>query len=296
MHASSIALRLDEPKPGTTAIVHAASGGGITADVVSHASGNEHFARKQLGPVRYEDISVQVGSSMPSALFDWIAASWGATPKPRNGAIVRSDSTFSIRAERVFTGALIAETAFPALDAASSETGRLTIRMTPASTLPDTSPGGTLQPSFGKGVAKLWLASHFRLQVDGLDCTKVSRIEPFAVRRPIETVQGRGGGLRAGTVEFPNLRVTVAASSAASWFDWHRDFVVDGNNGDTFERAGRISLLSPNLTELARVELSGLGIFGLSTDPPTGGPADSIARVRADLYCERMALKPGGAP
>jgi hypothetical protein len=297
--ARPVALRLDKPPPSTTAFVDDARGGAIAGNVVAFASGNEHFSRKQLDRVVYEDIAIEVGSSMPAALFDWIATSWGAKPTARDGAILGCDSTFTVRRERGFQGGYISETAFPAFDAASKSPGRLTVRITPAAILPDVDPGTKLQSTIGKGVSKLWLVPNFRLEISGLDCTRVSRIEPFAVRRPIERAQsGRGGrpSLQPGRIDFPNLRITFAAISAKSWWDWHASFVVGGSNADADERAGSISLLAPNLsTELARIELAGLGIFRLSTDPPDDSPS-AIQRVTADLYCERMTLKPGSAP
>jgi hypothetical protein len=290
-----VALRLDQPPPAATAFVHAARGGAIAASVLAHSSGSEHFARKQVERVLYEDISVEVGTSMPKALFDWIAGSWGAKPVSRDGAVLRCDPTFTVRSERPFRGALVAETAFPALDAALTSAGRLTVRITPASVQSDVDPGSKLQSTIGKGMTKLWLVSNFRLAIDGLDCTKVTRIEPFSVRRPIEVVQGARGrtSLRAGAIDFPNLRISMAASSMATWRDWHRAFVVGGSNADSDERAGSISLLAPNLsTEIARIELAGLGIVRLSTDPPAIS-SSPVQQVTADLYCEVMTLKPG---
>lgn len=294
-----VALRLDKPAPSTTAFVHGARGGAITGNVVLHATGAEHFTRKQIDRVVYEDISVEVGSSMPTALFDWISTSWGAKPTARDGALLRCDSTFTVRSERSFTGAFISETAFPALDAASKSPGRLTVRITPAAIQPDTAPGTKLQSTVGKGLSKLWMLPNFKLAIDGLDCTKVARIEPFAVRRPIERVQSGGGGipkLQPGRIDFPNLRISLSASSAESWWDWHESFVVGGSNADSDQKAGSISLLAPNLsTELARIELGGLGIIRVSLDPPPDAPSP-IPRVTADLYCELMTLKPGSTP
>ena len=294
---SPVALRLDKPAPPVTALVRGLLGGGQTADVQTHIDGSDFFAHKQLDDARPEDISIQVGSTIPSGLFDWIAASWGAKPPARDGALLRCDATYVVRRETPFRGALIAETSFPALDASSKEQGRLTVRIVPGSTGPETSPGTKLQVSIGKGTSKVWLTSNFRLQIDGLDCTKVARIDPFTVRRPIEVARSRGPrSLTAGAVDFPSLRITVSLSSAQSWFDWHKTFVVDGKNADSFEKSGTIALLAPDLsTELARIELHGVGIYRLSADPPELG-VPALPRLTADVYCEQMALVAGANP
>ena len=146
-------------------------------------------------------------------------------------------------------------------------------------------------------MSKVWLTSNFRLQIDGLDCTKVARIEPFSVRRRIEVAQSRGPrSLIAGAVDFPSLRITVSLSSAQSWFDWHKTFLVDGKNADSSEKSGTIALLAPDLsTELARIELHGVGIYRLSADPPELG-VPALPRLTADVYCEQMALVAGANP
>ena len=294
---SPVALRLDKPAPPVTALVRGLLGGGQTADVQTHIDGSDFFAHKQLAAARPEDISIQVGSTIPSGLFDWIAASWGSKPPARDGALLRCDSTYIVRRETPFRGAFVAETSFPAFDASSKEQGRLTIRLVPRTTGPETSPGTKLQVSIGKGTSKVWLTSNFRLLIDGIDCTKVARIEPFSIRRQIEVAQSQGPrSLIAGAVDFPSLRITVSLSAADSWFDWHKTFVIDGKNADLFEKSGSISLLAPDWsTELARIELHGVGIYRLSADPPELG-APALPRLTADVYCEHMALVAGANP
>jgi hypothetical protein len=237
--------------------------------------------------------------AMSSGLFDWIAGSWGSQPPAHDGAVLACDLNYKIRNERGFLGALLNETAFPAFDAASKSAGYVSLSFTPRSILPVEDPGTKL--TFGSSKSskqKLWLTSNFRLEIDGLDCNKVSRIAPFSIRRPIEVVNSGGGStdLVAGPIDFPSIRVTFSSASASTWTAWHEDFVIDGNNGPTAEKTGSLTLLAPNLTELARIDLLGLGIFRLSSDPDPDAPPNQIASLTADLYCEQMLLVEGGAP
>jgi hypothetical protein len=48
-------------------------------------------------------------------------------------------------------------------------------------------------------------------------------------------------------------------------------------------------------TELARIELHGVGIYRLSSDPPELG-TQALPRFTADIYCEHMALVAGANP
>lgn len=296
---SPIALRLDGQPVDDLTFVGASSGGTVFADVESTTLGSEHFAHKQPGLPQNEDLIVRLGTSMSEGLFDWIAGSWGPAPETRDGAILGCDHTFKVRRERQFHGALVAETTFPALDAASKQPGALTVRIRPAGLSPETDPGTPLVIPIGPGAKqKLWLASNFKLQVGGLDCSKVSRIEAFAVRRAIDTITSGSGdvSLQATTVDFPNLQITLSTTSAATWAAWHQDFVVNGNNGPASERAGSLSILAPNLqSELARIDLLGLGIVRFAPEVDEQG-GSLLSRMTAELYCEQMQLLPGGPP
>ena len=168
-----------------------AAGGGIYADVLSQFVGSEHFARKRLGPPKYDDISVQVGANMSNGMRDWIAAAWTAQPPKKDGAILALDFNRRVRTEQSFTGALIGEITFPMLDAASNATCVLTVRFTPQAIV-SRSGSGQLQPSLSR--PPIWLASNFRLQIAGLDCSKVSRIDSFTVRRSLTVTRPGTGG------------------------------------------------------------------------------------------------------
>ena len=271
-----------------------ADGGGIYADVLSQFVGSEHFARKRLGPPKYDDISVQVGATMSNGLRDWIAAAWTPQPPKKDGAILALDFNRKVITEQAFSGALIKEISFRALDAASSATALLTFRFTPQAVV---SKHGSGQLLPGPSKLPIWVASSFRLQIPGLDCGRVSRIDSFTVTRSLTVARSAAGGtlVSAGKVEFPNVRITLSASSAAGWTAWHNDFVVQGHNDDAHEKSGTLTFLTPDFkTELAHLELHHLGIIRLTPDTSAGGQvSQQIARVTAELYCEQMELSFG---
>jgi hypothetical protein len=297
--AESFALRLDGSGAPTTGLVSGASGGVFTADVIQHHSGSDPFARKMLGPPRHEDIEIEIGAAMPAPLFDWIAASWGASPQSKNGAVLGFDPTFTLRREQRFLDAHIAETTFPALDATSKQMGRIGVRITPRELLPPAKPpaGTKLGLTLGKNPHKPWHVAAFKLELEGLSTTHVARIEAFAVRRAIEISRGAGSTIKPGRIVFPNLRVWLAASVADDWHAWHRHFLIDGHNSDADEKDGAIVLLAPNHSPIATITLRQVGIFRIAPAPrdPEEASGPMVARVVADLYCERMELVAGGA-
>jgi hypothetical protein len=147
---------------------------------------------------------------------------------------------------------------------------------------------------------KLWRVANFRLEIDGLDCTHVSRIEAFTVRREVTFADDGDGQTEVipGNVAFPNLKVTLSAAFADTWYDWHEQFVVHGHSGEAFERSGTLSFLSVDLqSELTKIELHHLGIARLSSAEDQ--PASQTARLTAEVYCEQMVLvdpQAGGGP
>jgi hypothetical protein len=236
--------------------------------------GSAAFLRKRLGQVRYEPIGFTFGLAMASAVFDWIRSAWEGKSEQRSGSILAVRADGAVAGALDFSRAVVAETALPRLDAAAKSQAAIALTIEPERTRHRAASG----PAPAWGVKqKQWLTSNFRLEIDGLDCSRVSSIDALTIAS-------------ASPVDFPALRVTLAASTQQSWVDWHEEFVLQGLNDDAHERSGALTYLAPDLkTELGRVKLSNLGIFRLAP-PPGKQTGDAIARVVAELYCERLEL------
>ncbi len=243
--AHPFGLRLDDgPSPGVS-LLRNGRGGRVFADVLRDALPNEQVVDKHLGARHVADFVVEFAGLTSSGLFEWIASSWAATPPTRDGALLVCASNYTVVLEQAFDGAIIAETVVPAFDAANKSPAAVTVRFVSPSSIGVANPGGSLAIPLGKGNVKLWLASNFKLEIDDIDCTKVSRIDGFTVRREVEASTGSAGTtLIAGPIDFPNLRVYFSAASAATWTGWYQDFVIDGNDSPADERTGTIRLLA----------------------------------------------------
>lgn len=266
-------------------------GGGVFAEVTNVMLGSDLIARKHLGPAKYEDFTIQFGFSMAPALYDWIAKSWTDGPERKNGSVIVTDNKLRSQTQRDFFNALITETTIPTMDASSKEAAALTLKFA-AELITRKKSSGSAMAKPGK--EKQFLSANFRLEIAGLDCTRVSRIETFTVKRDAFTVTSGGDGrphLLPGRLEVPNLKISLSEAGAQDWLNWADDFIVKGNNGSANEKTGSLTLLAPNLkTELARVSFSNLGICSLSPEK-TG--ANAIRRIKAELYCEQMEFKVG---
>lgn len=285
---NNFALELGEVKAG---FLRSADGGGAVAEVVTERLGGASFARKHIVAVTYEAITVEIGFSMSAAVYAWIAASWKAGVQRKDGAIITADFNFDAKSRRNFSNALITETTIPACDASGTGKGPnyITLSFVPELT-EDAGASGKVAGATGQAQQK-WIPSNFKLAIDGLDASKVSKIEAFTVMQDTatdDTGEGRDKTIEPGQIDFPNLVITLAEASAKSWFDWHKDFVIDGNSDEASEKNGSLTFLSPNRkTELAKIDFFNLGIFKIGPQKVESGK-DQTTPVTAELYCQRM--------
>ena len=256
-------------------LLRGADGGDTYADVILDTGGLKH-----LGPPKLDDFTVDFGLSGLSPSFYEFAVnlmSWRTVET--TGKLLSGDVTRNVTAARAFTNARFSELAIPALNAGSKDAGFLSLSFS-ADSASDATPAGTIQSQPPTGTTR-WLTSNFRLEIDDalgaahVDCTRVSKIDAI-------TITDNGS-----RVEFPNLVVSFSAVSLPGWKDWFNDFVVNGNNGQTKERSGRIMLLGLTpTTVLGVLQLHNIGIYKLDPDGEAnpGGPARAIA----ELYVETM--------
>ena len=287
--AGNFFFNLDGVKCG---FVKAVDGGAISAEVIEEKGQADLFTKKHIGQPKYEDLALTIGFEMVPNVYDWIASSWQRRYARKDGSIVVTDVSLQARSERQFFHALISEVTIPALDAASKDAAFLTVKFSPEYTREVKAAGKLIAPK--PAAQKRFVASNFRLEIDGLDCSKVSKIDSFTVKQTVTTDDigdARDIQKEPGPPEFPNLRITLAEAGAETWTAWFDDFVIKGNNSEDAEKKGAVVFLSPDRkTELGRVVLHNLGIFGLRHQSAAG---DAVSRVVADLYCEQMELQVG---
>jgi len=285
--AGRFALELDGTLCG---FLKAVEGGAITADVIEESLGASYFHKKHIGGPRYEELTLQLDLSLDKAVYQWITDTWTGKAPRHDGSIVAVSSQQKAVSERQFFRAFVSEVTVPAADASSKEPGFLTVKLAPEFHRAKGGSGVSMNVPVAK--SKSWLPANFQLEIDGLDCKKVSRVDAFTFKQHVVEQIGELRDYRAGTIqpEFPNLRITLAESSSQTWTTWFDDFVVKGMSGDANEKSGKLSFLAADLkTVLGEVTFFNLGIFRLEPEPQA--VQEAIARIRADLYCERMELK-----
>ena len=235
--------------------------------------------KKHIGAVSYRDIVLRFGLSLSKSIYTRIASMLNAIPQVLDGAVVMADAEGNAKSKLVFTDALITEIGFPALNAASDAAAFLEMTLAPTSTEVQSASG-----KFAIPPQKQWLASNFRLQIPGVDATKVSQIGAFSVRQPAV------GGHITGPLEVPDLSVVFSTTSATSWNTWAGSFLPGGSTGDAGEKSGEIQYLASTLVQtLSTVKLSGLGVIALAKVGFVSG-SESISKIEATLYGEEFGF------
>lgn len=282
-------LELDGTSCG---FIKSIDGGGITADVIGEKSGPDCFTHKHIGSPKYEDLVIGTDLSLAKSFYDWIAATWNCNFQRKDVDVITVDQNGNSLSRDEYFNTLITETTFPACDASSKEPQYLMVKISPEYSRSKNG-AGKIQFNSGKGQQKIWIPSNFRLEIGGLDCSGVSKVDAITVKMTI--VENAVGELRdyqrePGKLEFPNLKITIAEAKSETWRDWFDDFVVRGNNSAQNEKNGSLTFLSPNLKDtLAQITFSNTGIFKFARDKVESG-SENIRRVQAELYVEHMQL------
>ena len=285
--AVNIALELDGLPAGP---VQAVEGGNAFADILADAVSADAIQRKRPGPVKFEDIVIQVpfnGDAKP--LTNWIAETLTKPPAPKNGAIVYMDFNFNEVKRLEFSNAMLTEVTLPAADASDSKKAALlTLRITPQTTR---LAGSTGKKSLILGAkSKAVMTGNFRFNVQGLEkaCTRILKVESIVARRTIAGAvagQDRLKQSSPGVLDCSIVRLTLPEADAGPFYTWFEDTIVKGRSGG--ELAGLLEWLDPTLKGVvASVQLTGLGIVRYAPEPIKAESAERLGLVQIDMYCE----------
>jgi len=291
--AGKYAIEVDGVNAGW---LHSTEGGDATADVTVEKLGVDHVAKKHISNVKYEDIKMVFGTGMSKAFYNWMKDSFDHKYSRKNGALIAANYNFKEMSRLTFSNALISEIGLPALDAASKDAAKMSMTIQPEITRRTTTAGGgpPMAGAINPKVQKQWLPANFQLSIDGHPepCSKVNKVEAITIKQKNilhEVGQERDYQREPASIEFPNLVITFPESHADSMYKWHEDFVIKGNCGDDKELNGSLIFKSTNFADLFTVTFKHLGIFKLTVDK-VESHAESIRRVKAEMYCEEMSF------
>jgi hypothetical protein len=278
--------------------IHSFEGGHATADMVATKISTDLRQYKNISNVKYEDMSITCGTGMSKFFYDWVWASFSQKYARQNGAVTNCDYDGNAVSEVSFYNALVTEFGLPALDAASKDAAKMTIKWAPEYTRQKQA-SGKLGGQFKKEVQMRWLPSNFRLKIDGLDtpCSRVNKIEALTLKQKV--VENPVGELRdyekePATLDVPPLVLTLVESHAHDFYRWHEDFVIKGNCGQDKEKNGSLEYLTPDLNKtLFTLTFKGLGIYKCQAEKLEAG-SENLRRVKVEMYCDLIEFKYDG--
>ena len=270
-------------------------GGHVQTETVNERIANGYPVRKHAGNVHVDDITVSCGTGMTKQFYEWIKKSMDYEHERHDGAVVHANYDFKEISRQTFQRALITEIGLPALDAASKEAAKMTIKFSPE----------MCELKYAKGTdkinpvpldppkQKLWTTANFRVRVHGLDdaCRRISKVEAITIKQQV--VENTIGeklifDKEPALIDFPNVIITVPENDADKWYKWHKEFVVEGKSLSENEKQGGIEYLSADLkTILFSLNLVNLGIIKFTPDKAESN-GEKIRSVKVEMYCEQM--------
>jgi hypothetical protein len=279
--------------------VYSVEGGHPSADVVQEKLGPEHSVKKHIGGLKYDDITITCGTGMSKGFWETLHKSFTDDFKRFDGTIFYADYDGKIRKTVDFHGAPITEIGFPALDAASKDAAKLTLKLSPEWTKTRFHKGGeSLNGRFqiDPSKQKQWSPANFRLDIDGLHdaCSRVNKIDAITLKQKVaqnQVGESRDYSVEPCAIEVPNLVITTPESHARKLYRWREEFLERGNNTEEHEKHGTLEYLTSDLKDvLFSIDMHHLGVFKMTPDK---GDAlgESISRVKVEMYVEHMKMK-----
>jgi hypothetical protein len=200
--------------------------------------------------------SITYGAGSSSLVSQWVSDFVNKAPSRRTGFLFTLSARGEPLSQTGFTRALVTEVAFPALDSNSRDTARIVVSFRAERTEPQE--GGGLIAVPGRDYdarMRRWPVSAFRLRIDGVDTSEVSRVEPLVFR------QGP-----AQVPVYPRLAIRLPQAAAA------------GFGGNAGPRSATLELLSADRARvLFTLRLDGL--LPVRVDPPEAGARHARAEL-----------------
>jgi hypothetical protein len=274
--------------------VKSVSGGYVKGNVAAEQAGPNYQQFKHVATVDIEPLKVELGMSLAGPFLLWIAETWRKGYSRRNGYVAHGDYSQTARVEQVFMNALLSEVGFPTLDATSKDSLYLNCTIVPEQLelIPGMGPMIGLVP----GAQKMYQASRFIVNIDGIDCTGINKIDGFTVKQKVKKFSYgsfRYPEIEPTGIEFPTLTFYTGLDHAATFYAWHKMYVIDGRRDITMEKNGQIIYMGPGFRPLMVLLLKNVGIQGVSIEKSDAG-ADKIKLVKVELFCEEIDIVPGG--
>ena len=278
----------------STAYLKSVDGGFAKTQLIDEPVGPSNERIKHTSVAEIDPFTIDFGISGANDILRWIQGSWNKQYGRRNGTISHANFNLKKTFEHEFREALITETSFPALDGSSKEAAYMKIKIQPEYVRAKKLPGTEVaQGNLGQK-QKMWMASGFRLNIDGIDEMKfTNKIEAFTIKQGIKklhTGQDRFPQIEPTKIEFPHITGTIALEYADKLLDWHDKYVMKGLSDPKAWKTGSLEFLTPARDKtIFSINMYEVGLMSVQVLPSQANQ-DQIKRVKFELFVGRMDL------
>lgn len=236
-------------------------------------------ASRRIARVECEPIDLTLSAAHATKL---VAPFLDESSKAFSGAIVTCGADGTPVQRMRFTNALVDSMTFGKLDGSSKASHAFEVRLRAEST-ESVAVTGEKPLVMPKDSSKPSLASAFKIEIPGLNGTRVATVEEFTVQRP----PAARGSLAKG-LSISNIKLVVSVADRAGFENWHRETVLKRASSP---KTMTLSLLSPDMkTALFTLEGTNTGILALR-DVPRENDA-TVKRFEAELFVGQFKVLP----
>jgi hypothetical protein len=278
----------------STTYLKSVDGGYTKRAVIEEPMGHENFRIKHTSVAEIEPIAIEFGLAGADDVLKWIQASWRKDPQRHQGAVTHADFDLYKTFEHEFFEAMITETTFPTLDGASKEAAYIKCKIQPERVVTKklTGKGQRVGSNMGK-LQKLWTASHFDFQIDGIPEFKyTNKIDSFTIKQGVKKLYTGGETLPElvpTKIEFPHITGTIAMGYCDALHKWREESIDKGAGDPSVQKHGSLSFLGPDRKELFSIQLGWVGLFDFKMVASTAN-SDQIKRAKFDLLIGSMDI------
>ncbi len=187
------------------------------------------------------------------SLYPWINLFLAAQSTSKTVKIYLLTKKNKEKEVRKFYDAIITEVKFPTLDRSSRKPGYLTVKVKAQRVR--FANAKDVKHKFGTE-QKLWTVANFRVEIGGLPCDHVDKVDAFTINQKVVKDE------IPGYLEYPNLTFTLPTTDLKAWENWFN--VKKGIKKTSNEMTGSITWLGPDMkTELSAINISGVRLVSL---------------------------------
>lgn len=268
----------------------------MEAEIAVNDTATDNIQKKHVTNIKWTEGKATFGAGMGKGMRDWIRASFekaGTASQTKGGELRAADFDYKCKSVLTFEDALMKELAFPELSGASKEAVYLTMTFEPERVKWNKGGDEDIRGKMGPK-QKAWLGANFQVEIDGLECRRIAKVEKFSWKCAI--VPDMLGIFVENTkhpakVTVDDLKLSISYADHQAWADEARKWFIDGQREEANERSGRIVYLGPDMkTPLAEIELKGVGFKAFAAAQMKAN-AEEVKRFDVTLYVEQMIPK-----